>query len=426
MGNGFGERLRAERLARGLTQADLGRNLYSSSYISLLETGRREPTADVIEELARRLELTPNTMEAWGSPVAPGDAEFVLAELLARQAWDLRDYSSAGQHAEDAARIALDQKNTTAWWNMSFLQARCSLFEGDFVGCQTVADELMDHPLTAESPGLAVQALTLRAMAYQGQGLLKEAVTFADQAVAQARELPQGSSVHIKALRTAIAALAESGALDDAWRYCSDLAELVQDHAHGQVAGEAHWVIGNVAFLRMSLKEGVSHHEQASQLLSPASDIELWAQFNKASAWVRLSAGITDPETLRCIERTELAFSIVGGNKSDRLEVEQIRARWDYLTGDSVAAVTRLRNIYDDREGLARHTVGEVALLLGQALKATGEAAEARSYLQQARDAFTEAGATDRAALAWDLVLEIQASERIAASQSATGKPAAN
>ena len=55
MGNGFGEKLRAERLERGLTQAELGKDLYSPSYISLLETGRREPTADVIEELARVL-----------------------------------------------------------------------------------------------------------------------------------------------------------------------------------------------------------------------------------------------------------------------------------------------------------------------------------------------------------------------------------
>ena len=95
MGNGFGEKLRAERLERGLTQAELGRDLYSPSYISLLETGRREPTADVIEELARRLELAPKALEAWSQPVSVSDAEYVLAGLYARQAWDLRDYALA-------------------------------------------------------------------------------------------------------------------------------------------------------------------------------------------------------------------------------------------------------------------------------------------------------------------------------------------
>ena len=79
MGNGFGEKLRAERLERGLTQAELGKDLYSPSYISLLETGRREPTAEVIEELARRLELAPKALEAWSQPISVSDAEYVLA-----------------------------------------------------------------------------------------------------------------------------------------------------------------------------------------------------------------------------------------------------------------------------------------------------------------------------------------------------------
>jgi len=47
-----------------------------------------------------------------------------------------------------------------------------------------------------------------------------------------------------------------------------------------------------------------------------------------------------------------------------------IRARWLYLTGDIVAAVQKLREIHAEREALARHTAGEVSLLLGKALKA--------------------------------------------------------
>ena len=131
MGNGFGEKLRAERLERGLTQAELGKDLYSPSYISLLETGRREPTADVIEELARRLELAPKALEAWSQPVSVSDAEYVLAGLYARQAWDLRDYPLAATHAATAAQIALEGKNTSAWWNMTYMQAECLMKQGN-------------------------------------------------------------------------------------------------------------------------------------------------------------------------------------------------------------------------------------------------------------------------------------------------------
>ena len=134
MGNGFGEKLRAERLERGLTQAELGKDLYSPSYISLLETGRREPTADVIEELARRLELAPKALEAWSQPISVSDAEYVLAGLYARQAWDLRDYPSPPNHAATAARIALEGKNTSAWWNMTYMQAECLMKQGQLAG----------------------------------------------------------------------------------------------------------------------------------------------------------------------------------------------------------------------------------------------------------------------------------------------------
>jgi transcriptional regulator with XRE-family HTH domain len=111
VGNGFGEKLRAERLERGLTQAELGKDLYSPSYISLLETGRREPTAEVIEELARRLELAPKALEAWSQPISVSDAEYVLAGLYARQAWDLRDYPSPPATPPTPRRLPWRQKH---------------------------------------------------------------------------------------------------------------------------------------------------------------------------------------------------------------------------------------------------------------------------------------------------------------------------
>ena len=48
------------------------------------------------------------------------DAEYVLAGLYARQAQDpARDYPVAATHAAAAAKIALEAKNTSAWWNMT-------------------------------------------------------------------------------------------------------------------------------------------------------------------------------------------------------------------------------------------------------------------------------------------------------------------
>jgi transcriptional regulator with XRE-family HTH domain len=416
VGNGFGEKLRAERLERGLTQAELGKDLYSPSYISLLETGRREPTAEVIEELARRLELAPKALEAWSQPISIGDAEYVLAGLYARQAWDLRDYPLAASHAASAAQIALDAKNTSAWWNMTYMQAECLLKHGDLKECQQIIERLMEHPMARESVGLGVRAKQMLANVYQRQGQLSAAVDEAMEAMRLSEQLPRSSTIITGALRTLIGALAESGRLEQAWSYCQTLVAQVDENSMSQLAGEVAWVVGNVAFMRHDYAEGVKHHERAARLLSPANDIELWARFNKASAAVRLSSGIVEPETLSAIERAELAFSIVSGTKSDELEVAFIRARWLYLTGDIVAAVEKLREIHAEREHLAKHTSGEVSLLLGKSLKAAGDNEEALVHLEEAQKAFATAGAQDRVQQALDAILEIKLAQKRAAA----------
>ncbi|MGN6441750.1 MAG: helix-turn-helix domain-containing protein [Arthrobacter sp.] len=416
MGNGFGEKLRAERLERGLTQAELGKDLYSPSYISLLETGRREPTAEVIEELARRLELAPKALEAWSQPISVSDAEYVLAGLYARQAWDLRDYPLAASHAATAAQIALEGKNTSAWWNMTYMQAECLMKQGDLQECRKIIERLIEHPMATESIGLGVRARQMLAAVCHGQGQLAIAVEHALEAVRLSVNLPRGSTVAIGAHRILIGALAESGRLDEAWKYCQALLDQVDEHSMSQLAGEVAWVVGNVAFMRHDYIEGVRHHERAARLLSPANDIELWARFNKASAAVRLSSGIVEPETLAAIERAELAFSIVGGTKSDELEVAFIRARWLYLTGDIVAAVEKLREIHGERDALGKHTAGEVSLLLGKSLKAAGDIDEALVHLEEAQKAFAAAGAQDRVQQALDAILEIKLAQKRAAA----------
>lgn len=422
MGNGFGEKLRAERLERGMTQAELGKDLYSPSYISLLETGRREPTAEVVEELALRLDLAPKALEAWSQPVSVSDGEYVLAGLYARQAWDLRDYALAARHAAAAAQFALEGKNTSAWWNMMYMQAECLMRNDELQECQRITERLIEHPMARESVGLGVRAHQMMAAVLQWRGQLPAAVDEALEALKLSKQLPQNSTIIIGALRVLIGALAESGRLDEAWAYCQDLLEQVDEGTMAQLAGEVAWVVGNVAFMRHDYVAGVKEHERAARLLSPANDIAMWARFNKASAAVRLQSGIVEPETLAAVERAELAFSIVDGTKSDELEVSFVRAQWLYLNGDIVAAIEKLRKIHAERDALAKHIAGEVALLLGKSLKAAGESEEALVYLKEAQKDFSSAGSQERVQQALDAMLEIRLSRERAAAAAKNPK----
>ena len=64
----LGQRLRALRIERGLSQADLASDLVSPSYVSLIEADRRSPERDVLDGLAERLGCSALYLESGVSP----------------------------------------------------------------------------------------------------------------------------------------------------------------------------------------------------------------------------------------------------------------------------------------------------------------------------------------------------------------------
>ena len=416
MGSSFGDRLRQERLSRSLTQAELGGALYSASYISLLENGRREPTVEIIKQLSRQLQLAPHSIEEWNQPVSPEESEYLLASLYARQCWDTRDYAGAAQSARSAAQKACASHDTVTWWNMTYLEANALLRNGDDGASLEVLTGLLKHPLTAESDALSLRTRQIMAAALLGLGRLPEAIEQATLAVEiGSGDTEEDYSAYLTAMQTLIGALAEAGRLDDAWRHCLTLADAVTDSTPSQVAGEMHWVIGNVAFIRQDISTGLNHHAKAGRLLSPTADLSRWAQFNKATAWVRLAAGVVEPATLQAIERSELAHSVVGATPTEALEVSLLRARWLYLNGEMSAALTLLESIRSQQEHLATHIAGDTALLLGRVLKAEGRMDDALTAFNDAKELFALSGASDRISVALESIVEIESLRRSSA-----------
>lgn len=404
MGERFGTQLRAERTARGLSQTQLGGQEYSAGYISLLETGHREPTPAVIAELAGRLRLAPQTLEAGNLGSAPEEGAFLQAGLAARQAWDARDYPESARQAAAAARRAHAAGNPAAWWEMAYLQAEALMRQGETAQAALIAQDILSAPLTGASDALTVRARQLLSALCLGLGEPAVAAAHARAAVKASAPLPAGSPLAAAALISLIAALAESGRLEEAWEQCETLAAHSTHSTPGQAAGEAEWAIGSVAFLRGDAEEGARRHERAAGLLSPANDLQLWARFNKASAAARLAGGITEPETLAALERAEIAYSIVEPNRPDQLELALVRAHWLHLDGQHELALEHLERIHRDRHLLGHRTAGQAALLHGQALTAIGRHEAALEHLRHAHAAFARSGLDGSARTAEDAI----------------------
>lgn len=333
----------------------------------------------------------------------------LLLELRARDAWNQRDYVAGRAAAAELAAAALADGDDFGWWNATFLASECLRKQGLMVESKGIADELGRHSLTAQSKALSARVSTLRAFALQGSGNLAAAVEAAQSAVRDAGETQDHASIAIEAENALIAALAESGKLEDAWQECHVLAALLSAEHNSQTKGLGYWAIGNVAFLLMHIDEAVAYHQQAAQNLSPTNDLDLWARFNHGSAQFRLAAGITAPETLECIERAELASSIVGGTERDRLELGLTRAQWSVLTGQFDTAIGQLRAIIECKDRLASHVAAQAHFLLGQALSARSTGSDALSNLEESEKLFLQSGAQDRALTVRTLIDELKA-----------------
>lgn len=320
---------------------------------------------------------------------------YAAAELKAHEQRSNHAFDEAAESAEQAAQIALRDGDRTSWWNMTFLQAENLLDADRFEDCATLADRLLADASGASDAHDLARAHVLLARARQGSGLLESAAAEARSAV-QLTNNEADADVNVKARQALIAALADSGKLDEAWSESEGLAAVISDEVDEQLAGKAYWVIGNVAFLCDDVEEGLRYHELAASTFSPARDLDIWAKFNKASAAMRLAANVADSATLRCIERAELATDVIGGTDNDLLLLRRNRAHWSYLAGDAKSAIAILEDMCATGTTTPQN-MGDVCFLLGRAYLETGEKIAARRALTDAAAHFASAGAPDRA-----------------------------
>lgn len=401
----FGHQLRESRLHRGMSQVALGGDRYSGSYISHLESGRRAPTAQVIEFLSRRLGVSAlewgiNAPSATTGPVGDRPGPDIIENLLiAERARSDRDWVAAAAHAEKAAAGAAAAGDSVRHWEATYVVAQAMFAGAQFAAAAEMARTLAEHEAAREFPVARAQALSLASVAYRSSDRLGWAVAYAARAVEAASSAPP--IILAEALMALVSALSEAGhTAGEVADYVARLEvispRLTSDHSRGMVA----WAIGTAAFKSQDVARGLAWHEQAKALLDPQRDLRLWLRFHRAAANCRLDAGLTEgvPELLSV---SATALEIIG-NPLDVVELRQTRARLALLQGDPATAMTLIRSVMDDSTLSASgysQAVSEV--ILADSACALGEYDVAREQYSLAARHFEVEGRLTRAIEAW-------------------------
>jgi transcriptional regulator with XRE-family HTH domain len=394
----FGDMLRQARSAKGMTQSQLGGGVYSTHYISLLERGQRQPTPDMVQHFATQLGMDAQTLSWWVEPPAADDPPALTTAIFAaNNARDLQDDALAASEAEYAASIALEQRNAPAWWDMSMLQAQSLIAVRRLADAEAVLLTMDSSALMLSTPELQAVVRGRLSTIARNTGRFGDAVDLARQAVAHAAGLPEHAPARLQAAFILIAALSVKGDLDEAWEVAMalDISESVPAVPSLLVARGA-WAIGNVAFRRGEIEIGMQQHALTARLLLPQADLEAWSEFHRASAVLKMQAGIVDESVRHSVSNAERGTGILA--RAEQIaEVAIAKAYLALLTDDLASAGTLLQSVDGQRDLLDFESTTDLEYCLGKYFAARRAPEQAAYHLRKAARLYSEAGAEERA-----------------------------
>ncbi len=286
---------------------------------------RREPTDDVIQQLGQATAACPACGPGMDHTCfSRRKPDIFWPPSTPVKSWDMRDYPACRPAGGDGGQMAQANKDTVSWWNMAHLQASSLLKNADYEGCNDVIrDGAARIRFPKTRPGWPCGLSSLWPPPALGWASCWRRSSTRRSAVQRgAYPSPRIELRTSQRSATLIAALAESGtARCRPGRIARRCPRLVDDALLPNWRAKSTGSSATSPSCATTSKRALANHARAGKLLSPASDLALWARFNKATASVRLSAGVVEPETLEAIERAELAQSVVGANAADALEV---------------------------------------------------------------------------------------------------------
>lgn len=384
-GDGFGATVRQARIRAGLSQAALGAPTYTRSYISLVETGTRAPSQEVVEHIAAKLGIEVSQVRSWALASGEyGDAQAAVLQAEALTRLVLTSVPGATRAVEDLEAFALEANRLDLWWTAAHMHLLLRIDE-NYPDVVDDARVLVDHWFTRQSPLLAARATTALAVALRLMGELDESVARALDAVRHHQEQsPDEWRTHgLAALTALVSALGQSERYDEAVAWVPDLAAGADAVATPIVAGDAYWALANVYVATGEVAEGLAAYDRAIAAVDPGTHLRRWARMHRAAADFRVQAGIDLDGVPGLLDKAQTALSLSSA-PSDLVELGLVRGKLDVRLEDWEQAREVLEPVVERAAVLTPSDKAEAHHLYGTALRHLGEDAAAAEHLRLA------------------------------------------
>lgn len=400
----FGARLRRARTAAGLSQTALAGEDLSPSYVSHLESGRREPTDAVVALLAARLgiavaELVPDE--------AGPEADLVLAQaalglgnadealgLLAPWADRL---TRAPELAADPQLFRAAEVQAAALERLGRLREALRVLEPLRLAAESAPSRL---------PWIGVSVSLIRI--YRESGDIGRAVDLGEAALRRGAELEVAGAPGYAALVSTVAGVyAERGDLMRAQVILDDLIDRLGETSSPDDRAKALWNAALNATERGYAGEGLRIAEQAAVLAEAGSELPVRTRLRYSRAWIMLqhrpplaAEARAELRALLPEARQHAGAMLLGPVLSELARAELLLGRPDVARRHAAASLEKLG---DDQALERAHSL----LLLGAASVALGEEAVGVGLLEEAAEALRASEASRYAAGAWRQLAEV-------------------
>ena len=395
----FGRRVRKLRLVRGLTQAQVAGDGMSTSYVSLVESGRRTPSAEIAEQIAERLNVSLADLATPDEDAQQRSRRVALVGRLvaARTATACGDHTSARAQLlaiiSDATASRIDEAAWEARWELAEVHGHL----GDEARRGEVLRDLLEDPLTTDSVLLHTRVSVALSEVARRCGQLTDSMRWAEHAVAGAVTLEPTAPERIMATLVLLSAYADSGAWEPARMVAAELLEIIDDIEENHLAGLACWAAGAVYFFA-DQAEAASLFDRALSLLDPAANLRLWGRLCRSAAAHQVATGnLAAAGSL--LDRATGALNLVG-TPADRALVAEVRLAARLRAGE-LAYGSGEADLDLELPGLSTQDQARCLVLRARIARMTSRLSESAATYQQAASQYEAAGAYRLATEVW-------------------------
>jgi len=393
----FGEVLRSLRLARNLTQAEVAGDELSVSYISLLESNRRQPSDETVRILARSLGCLPE--ELYGEPAEAGQPA-ALALRYADLSLEAGEITTARAGYEQVLRDGVDDPMLRIRVMLSLAQAlqrEGRLREAVEMYESCVRSGLVDP---AHSVSLAAAQGWCRCLFELGE--LYRAIEVGSRALEELVQLgAEDSEQSVQLLATVANAWYELGELRQAENLLNEGLERAARVKSPRARGAIIWNASIVAAERGRYLEALELADEALSLFRNGADPRMLGMLLTTRGYMLLR---TDPpraqEAVAVLTEAMAMLSVVPDKVQQAYALTDL-SRAHLALGDVEAAISVAERALELLGPSAHLECGRATVALAAAVNAQGDPDRARQLFTEAATILGTLGATRSAARAW-------------------------